>query len=280
MEATRRWRRAIPIALVLVSIWTVGPGALAKPDRGGTKAPVLAVEIVDVLGGHEMWSILEAPGDTVAFAVTVDGVAPGNGTLDVAITTADGTKDRSWVTTDGTSGPYAVQAEDIVDGLFAGTVTYTPEGDEPLVASFGMEQWRIEECGWTTSGPDVYEGDFPDLVTCRWQPTTPATWEVELTAELQARVRPKAPTSVFVTLRDHYPGNWCAVSEDGQAGLRGNLRPGETATLPSGELLRYFTPDTGICLRGGAGGDTIGVGNPATFVFAVEGHLKLTRVGD
>jgi hypothetical protein len=237
-----------------------------KPDKPG---PELEVTLVD-FAGNDMWSILEAPGDTVVFQVTTDGKAPAAGILCVTTEPSSFCEESA----DGTSSPYAVQAGDIVVGKspkFAGTVTYktySPESGDSLSGSFDLnkkEYLTCSEAGLTTTLSGTYEGSFPEFTTCRWQPDESGVWNVTLSAAGEC----KKATPVWLTLRDHVPGNWCAASDTGPAGWSGRLRGDETVPLV------LETPENGICRRGGASGDKMGVGNPTTFVLDVKGDVTL-----
>ena len=86
---------------------------------------------------------------------------------------------------------------------------------------------------------------------------------------------PTKPSSVQVTVRDHYPGNWC-VAPDPETGeliepsgvLNQRIR-GEV-TVPV-----YF-PLSGTCLAGGAGGETMPVGTPGDYYLVAMGDMTLT----
>lgn len=280
MRIRRTGRAVVVVSAALVTLWAFAPAGIAKPDKpghGGGSRSSLAVDVVD-RSGYKIWSILETPGegpsgvgDQLAFRVTLDGAAIEG---EVCVTFDAQPSASPWcgqVDSDGTTPLYSVQDDDItVDTrVFSGTATHET-ADGVLRASFELTKQDHDECFAGQSG-DTYHGVFLDRTECRWHPNTPGVW--------QATLRPAIPgpkVKVEVSLRDHAPGNWCTTTADGAYAVSGRLRPGEEMGV------EFYTPGperSGICLRGGQNGTTIGVGNPATFLLVAQGDLTLTRVG-
>lgn len=88
----------------------------------------------------------------------------------------------------------------------------------------------------------------------------------------------RKPINLSMTMRDGIPGNWCRVSDgeggflNGSGGTNGNgWRSGDAPIEDYVEL-----PADGVCLQGGAGGETIAVNNPDIFFLAVMGASRGT----
>jgi hypothetical protein len=228
--------------------------------------------------GRLLW-ILEA-GDEIVVWATVDGMTTTDTSLCLITNTAKVCEPFG----DGVMEPYVVRAGDstpnptrqgLDEQVFEPEVQVRvggPDGEVALSEPISMlsQDGTYEPCAFQGSG-DSLTLHHEHSTTCLWHTGADdvGTW----TVTLDPFGDPTKPTSVFTTLRDHMPGNWCAASADGPGGISGRMKPGDQMSI------QWTIPPDGICLRDGQGGTTsFGVGTAGTYVLVLEGDLTLTKV--
>lgn len=269
------WRGALVVVLAMALVAALAPAGLAeKPDKpgkpgggGGPNESPLVVDVVDV-AGNLMFTV--RPDDTVYFRVSLDEVPVSTGIL--VVETQNDLAELLLVE-EGLFGPYALLDDDLGGESFAGSATYAGE-----TASFEFQVFpREQDCSSVglEKTENGFYGDFPDGVTCMLTLDRPGY----MTVGLEASGESNKPTRVFLTMRDNIPGNWCAIDPESPSGFSGRVRPGEPVLLPSGDPMQWLFPESGICVKGGRGGDMIGdgyPGYPGEFYLVVTGELTLT----
>lgn len=270
-------RRSITM-LVVLAMLVVAPSANAgkpdKPDR--PKPPGQAV--LDVSVTANLWSVNIA-GDEIEYSIVVTN----RGSEDAEVTVADdllGLNEEfdlpageSWPLERPFTGTYeVVSIEDLETDTIVNTVVATvvdpADPADPIdiaTATAMVEVWPVQVCQWSGNvlSEDSMAGD--DAVPCFWTQDT-GYWT------LTAATAKNKPTRTLLTMRDHFPGNWCSVPDLEPSGaISGMARPGDPL-----ELHVYFPPN-GICLSGGAGGEEMGVGTLGTYYLVARGDVTVTR---
>jgi hypothetical protein len=204
-------------------------------------------------------------GDQITVWATVTGMSTSD--MHICLVTDSGEACEPF--DDGVMDPYGVQEADL-DPNFDATVELRKADEVVLFETFSMQsEVGFPDCSFVEEG-DTLSLSHEKSMTCLWHATAGhwGTW----TVTLDPYGEPTKPTSVFVTLRDHMPGNWCATSENGPAGITGRMKPGVSMSI------EWLIPDDGICLRDGMAGEaSFGVGTPGTYVLVLEGDLTLKK---
>jgi hypothetical protein len=86
------------------------------------------------------------------------------------------------------------------------------------------------------------------------------------------------PLSLSMTMRDGVPGNWCSVRDPETGDILGGSAVARTQWRAGDPPLKLYVefPADGVCLQGGAGGETIAVNNPNIFFLAAWGFSSGT----
>ncbi|UCG40479.1 MAG: hypothetical protein JSV07_08520 [Acidimicrobiia bacterium] len=278
------------VILAMAMVAALAPAGLAKkpPGTPGGKSPFSVT--VDVVGIHELetpytWEDgalgypfywVNAVGDQMKLVVTVDGPTTGTVTFSGTEVTGSLVNPVEFIYT-ATDADLASEGVNLVVEVSADGKTKTvstivavePYPDCEALPS-GLE-YDSEESA--TEITHIYEGTPSEW--CRWTPVMLGTWDVELTPATPIT----RPTQIGATLRDHVPGNWCALSDENRAGEfldNSGVVDGRTKGEPVTGF--FHLPDSGICLGGGAGGYTMAVGTTTDFVLATDEHIKITKV--
>lgn len=281
--------RRVPMqALALLAILAlVAPAAAAKGGKPGTTQPSplkVGVEAVDVTNHADMYWI-NAAGDEVMYRVTVESTEAGS------ISDALGSNAAfSQGTTEFLRGPYTVTSADITGD----TLDYTVTATAGSAVKSGTSSLPIElqvPCPVGSSW-EVPLNDKGSAADCNWVPGDPGVWQLTLSG-IEAR------RGVFagIRVRDHGPGNWCRVplseahdgngdgfidgtdvaivDDDGDGLIDGTGLSPDRWRGGSVDVI-VFLPTDGVCLAGGAGGTTVGVGNTSDFLVSAGPNGTVT----
>jgi hypothetical protein len=252
---------------LLTAVATVTPAVAAPPAE-------LQVT-VEADGG--MWA--NSDGDAIEFHVTVtnrtrgtvSGITltfPGN----VQIWIGALGKRQKWE--GGLS--YTVDATVDFEGLTPATqaqvlvgtaVALSADGQTEGTADVVMTAYPVLPCDQASPGDPFTFTTTEEYSVCAFEGTDYWT----MTTTLPKPKRGKGPISPAATVRDGVPGNWCNHDEDGE--LPQEVSPDGTVVTD-----RQYFPADGICLHGGAGGDTFPVRNSDTFYLATwEGNTVVAE---
>ncbi|MBT8165716.1 MAG: hypothetical protein HKO82_11695 [Acidimicrobiia bacterium] len=271
-------RRLLVLVISVALILLAAPAGAKRAD----KPPRPPAGLVDLSIEADLWAVNTA-GDTISYTFTVTNrsndeltdVAVRAGLADLDETILDETITLVGGETRSIERPYEVKPTDMGLPELVNTLTVTV-GDLEETATATTPVWATDACVWEATG---VEGVFrlaaiqTEYQPCRWT-ADQGYWTLIVTP-----TRTK-PSSVQVTVRDHYPGNWCVAPVDP------NTYP-ETGELiePSGVLNQrirgevtvpvYFL-GSGTCLAGGAGGVTMPVGTPGDYYLVAMGDIELT----
>jgi hypothetical protein len=284
------WRGALVVILAVTMVAALAPAGLAKkpPGTPGGSPPFSVT--VDVVGIHKLASPytwedgalgypfywVNAVGDQMKLVVTVEG--PTTGTVSFSGTEVTGPLVNpvefvySATAVDLASEGVNLVVEVSADEKSKTVTTVVPVDPYPDCEDedVGLRHSEVVDA---TEITHIYEGTPSEW--CRWTPVMLGTWDVELTPATPI----KRPTQIGATLRDHVPGNWCALSDENRAGEfldNSGVVDGRTKGEPVTGF--FHLPDSGICLGGGAGGYTMAVGTTTDFVLATDEHIKITKV--
>lgn len=295
MRSNTRTVFILLVALAMVA--ALAPAALAerptdKPGKGNSGVSV-EVETIGVhdpappyvyddlaLGYPFYW--VNAMGDRLRFVLTVSG--PSEGIVSWEIGATSGSTGGVVSFSDPVLVTYEV--DQIVEeqakarGQLHEVQSVAAEftviaGGETKVVPYTLDAEVEPDCtdegvglaydGQDASGVHAYSGVLSDV--CRWVPTGPGYWAVDLAVPADAT---RTPPSIGATLRDHVPGNWCTTNpENAPGGVGGDPRQGPVTGW-------FYLPETGICLGGGMGGSTMAVGNTTDFILVTDAHITLT----
>lgn len=248
-------RRSIGI-LIVVGVLVASLGAPAAAKKGGHPGSPsgTGLEVTVEPSGGYMWA--NSVGDEILFDITVTNSSGGplegvavyfSGTL---LATFNLARNASWSTQhtytvlggDLAGTPNNTQSSVTVGTVTASVGTVTDSDDAVMTA------YPVPSCGQSSSGAAFTFAPTDDYSVCSFSGT--GSWTLVTT--LSKPVRGKNVSGA--TVRDGVPGNWCMVGE--------GVADGYTVTQ------QVLLPDDGICLQGGAGGDTIPVRNTETFYLA------------
>jgi hypothetical protein len=251
-------------------------GNPSKPDK--PEPPGLA--ILDVTMTANLFTV-NIPLDEIGYTVTVTNTGSDEVAVDDVVVTVSDERlelERSLALPAGETWLYEeiyeVQPGDFVDLLSNGdwepialTVTVTTDDADTVTASDTVEVWPVEGCQW--DGDELKaESMSEDVTPCYWDPADHELWTLTATSNTNKR------TKVGLTVRDHFPGNWCVTPEEL------DLEPSGAITGPAVkgpvELYVHFPAD-GICLAGGAGGEEMGVGTYGTYYVWARGDVTVVR---
>ncbi|MDH3308295.1 MAG: hypothetical protein OEO77_12355 [Acidimicrobiia bacterium] len=112
-----------------------------------------------------------------------------------------------------------------------------------------MKAYAVPSCGQDSSGVEFTFGTNQDYAVCSFSGAE--VWELTTTLNRTPRGKSSNPSA---TVRDGVPGNWCDTGDRAVVGM--------TVTD------FVFLPADGVCLVGGAAGDTIPVRNHELFYLA------------
>jgi hypothetical protein len=250
--------------LFAVAVLIVSLAAPAAAKKGGNPGPPSGSGLeVTVESSGFMWA--NSPGDRIWFDITVTNTSGGlltgvtvyfSGTL--LATDVDLVKNDSWVveypytvvgsiSLDGNTGDFADATISEQTSVTVGTVTAaagTVSDSEDVV----MAAYPVLPCNQIEDGP-FYFTTTENYSVCSF--TGSGNWKLTTTLDKPPRGKSNNPSA---TVRDGVPGNWCNTGDSVVDGMN---------------VIDYQSlPDDGICLGGGAGGDTITVRNTNTFYLA------------
>lgn len=146
----------------------------------------------------------------------------------------------------------------------------TARGQRPKAQSTATARVEVFEGGTLladASAETTFEL-YPDGDICIWKPPAPGVYR--LTLHPTVRGNP----NVLFTVRDHVPGNWCTTPPEL------NLEPSGAIRIRWLEgddpiVMYVYYPADGVCLSGGAGGDFLPIGNPASLYLVAEGTVTV-----
>ena len=295
-----RRSRSTGITLV-VAILIVGLATPAAAKKGGHPGPPsnTGLEVTVEPRGVFMWA--NSVGDHILFDITVTN-SSGGPLTDVQVDfsgleliTLDLAKNESWTTeythtitgtisTAGNTGDFEgapiIAQSDITVGIVSAAVGGEVLGGAPAVTT----AYPVLPCPQLLDASFTWGPSAEDYSVCALTPGEGlfGYWTFETT--LPKPKKGKGPVSPAVTVRDGVPGNWCDYDEAGPLPQDVNgdrLKITDRAFFPT-DPFPGDPPDTqGVCLHGGAGGDTIPVRNHETFYLATwEGNVVEACPGD
>ena len=282
--------------VLLVATLVVGLAAPATAKKGGspgapsgtglevTVEPVGVFVWANSIGDELLFDVTVAntsggkvTGLVVTFegATLVEGEDPWPGTLEknafetrqYAYTVVEGDFDDA----EGEPLPFATQTEVTFGEV---KVSWTVggnevEGDAPAVTT----AYPVQPCPESSSGADFTWGPNPaDYTVCALTPGADLFGYWTMTTKLPNPKKGKGPISPAVTVRDGVPGNWCNRHYDDEGNIEvipqdvsnDRLLITDRVFFPTGN----YPEAIGVCLGGGAAGDTIPVRNHDTFYLA------------
>ena len=242
--------------LFVVGVLIVSLAAPAAAKKGGIPGPPSGsgLEVTVEPSSGFMWA--NSVGDEILFDITVTNMSGGDLTgitVDFShfeLATVDLGKNESWAM----QYTYYVVEADFSEQttVTVGTVTAdggTVSGSDDAV----MTAHPVLPCNQDGDGSFTFT-TTEHYSVCSF--TGSGEWKLTTTLDKPPRGKSNRPSA---TVRDGVPGNWCATGE--------SVVDGNTV------IDHQFLPDNGICLGGGAGGDTIPVRNTNTFYLATwEGN--------
>jgi hypothetical protein len=257
VEEEEDMRRVSKLGVALgVALLVVGLAAPASAKKGGKPGPPSGTGLeVTVDTGSAMWA--NSVGDQIPFDITVTNTSGED--LDVVVTwdlevlaTFDLARNASWSTT----YQYMVVALDFANApeheqssVSVGTVKAVAgdikDSDDAVMTAYPIPPCDVDSGGVVTFGPNS------EYSECSFSAEPDSSWMLTTTLQRMPHGKNLQPGA---TVRDGVPGNWCM---DGDPVI-----DGVTVTQTA-----YFPAD-GVCLQGGAGGDTIPVRNTDTFYLA------------
>jgi hypothetical protein len=268
--------RISKIGVVLaVALLVAGLAAPASAKKGGKPGPPsgTGLEVTVEPSSTFMWA--NSVGDEILFDITVTNTS-GNDLYVTVAFSKDGEALGTWdASSEGTavlqkndtwSEVYTYHAEDVdLNGpsneqnpVTAGTAVANGWLDEPVgntpsdasdTADAVMTAYPIPECPIDSDSVIRFAPD--EYLECSFTAEPNSYWLLTTTLQRMPHGKNLQPVA---TVRDGVPGNWCM---DGDPVI-----DGVTVTQTA-----YFPAD-GVCLQGGAGGDTIPVRNSNTFYLA------------
>lgn len=267
--------------LIAVAVLIVSLAAPAAAKKGGNPGPPsgTGLEVTVEPSGVFMWA--NSVGDEILFDITVtntsgDSLSPVTVVFndlenDIELATFDLGRNQSWtmeypytvegsISADGNTGDFHGAPIDTQTEVMIGTVSAAVNGEVLDSAPAVMTAYPVQPCP-----PAAEDGSFTwgpnseDYTVCALTPPTPSYWT--MTTELPKPKKGNGPISPAVTARDGVPGNWCHHDTDGEL-------PQDVSEDRLAITDRVFFPADGVCLGGGAGGDTIPVRNHDTFYLA------------
>jgi uncharacterized repeat protein (TIGR01451 family) len=273
---------------------TVGLILLAAPAgaKRPNKPPKPPAGLVDISIEADLWAVntpwefntageVLTVGDVLTYTFTVTNRS-NNELRDVAVRDALTGFDETITLAAGevwSTEPtvYNVQPSDMELPELVNTLTVTV-GDLEESATATTPVWATEACEWV----EIEDPDDPQKVVfelgtiqteygpCRWT-ADPGYWTLTVTP-----TRTK-PTRVQVTVRDHYPGNWCVAPVPDSEPVEFIEPSGVLNERIRGEAsLPVFFPTSGTCLQGGAGGEEMPVGTWGAYYLVAMGDMTLT----
>lgn len=267
---------------LLVLVITLGLILLAAP-AGAKKPNKPPAGLVDLSIEADLWAVNTAE-DVLTYTFTVTNRS-NDPLRDVAVrdvlTGIDETINLAAGEEWPAERPYNVQPSDMGLSELVNTLTVTV-GDLEETATATTPVWATEACDWVAMNEEGGVFELGTIQTeyqpCRWTADEGESLEGYWT--LTVTPARSKPTGVQVTVRDHYPGNWCVAPVDPETYA-------ETGELidPSGilnerirgeVLLPVFFPADGVCLQGGAGGVTMPVGTDGAYYLVAMGDMTLT----
>jgi hypothetical protein len=275
-------KRLLVLVITLGLILLAAPAGAKRPN----KPPKPPAGLVDVSIEADLWAVNTA-GDVLTYTFTV--INRSNSELeDVAVhAELTGAETASlvdevinlaagevWQTEPTEAIEYNVQSSDLELAELVATLTVTVD-DLEETATATTPVWATAACNWVDPDEDgVFELETvqTEYQPCRWT-ATQGYWTLTVTPT------DRKPSRVQVTVRDHYPGNWCvAPLPDSETGefidpsgvLNERIRGGSAVSLPV-----YFPAD-GKCLAGGAGGVPMPVGTSGAYYLVAMGDMTLT----
>jgi hypothetical protein len=295
IERREQTMKRIPVLLIAFAVLmamtasavAAPPPGKGKPDKPGD-API---EVTIDKAAESTWWLHEA-GDVIIYDVVItnstgepiDATVGGDVTFSAPAPTAldPGTTllKAAYTVDDGDMAAVSITNTVTVEyGTETASATYTQEIDPYPPCDFvDPDDDGLWTRTWSQMG-DVY-------AICIWKPPIDGHWTITVTPDFTKR------KNFSVTLRDGVPGNWCRVPEgapDGEyystgilgafdvpsGGINARWKPGDDPVvlnvyLPPGDVPGE---DQGVCLHGGAGGETIGVGNPESYYLVAPGTV-------
>lgn len=263
------------VAVVLLGAAVATPAAARKGGFPGGP-PSSGLEVTVEPTNRAMWA--NSVGDAVPFDITVTNNTPNTQTAAVAFMkddealkswTADIEGRGSWSPPDLPYSYTVVEPDfdgkdpNVQSSVRVGTVTVSADGVLLASADAIMTAYPVPVCpnygqlvlndppllGTFTFGPN------PDYAVCAFRGT--GYW----TLTTQLAERPHGRNYAGATVRDGVPGNWCDYDESGA------LAPSDLYGQWMVDNYVYLSPN-GVCLGGGAGGDTIPVRNHDLYYLA------------
>lgn len=162
--------------------------------------------------------------------------------------------------------------------------TENPARSYTVISTLSVDTKWLDRCNFVDGTLTYDETNPADAMGPCYYEFEKGYWKLTLTLTPTSDVgrKPAKPLSVSMTMRDGVPGNWCSVSDPETGDLLEGTAVAQTQWRaadgdPALELYVEFPAD-GVCLQGGAGGETIGVNNPNIFFLAAwgfaEGEIK------
>jgi len=265
------------VALLVAGLAAPAGAKKGPPSGGGLKVTVEPSSLA--------WA--NSVGDEIKFDITVTNRSGGDLTgvtvtfSDTEVGAFDLAKNASWpaegpevyeykvvgsIGSGSNTGDFQNAPISTSTDVTVGTVTATgtdangqtvTDNDDAVMTAYPVLpcDGTVNEGFYTT----VRFGQNADYSECSFTPDTPAYWT--FTTTLATPKKGRGPKSPSATVRDGIPGNWCNYDENGP------IPQGDSGD-PTVVIDENYFPASGICLHGGAGGDTIAVRNTDTFYLA------------
>jgi hypothetical protein len=291
-------KRSIVLLTAFAVVMTMAVSAVAKPPPGKGKPPKpgdAPVAVTIEKADESTWTLHEE-GDVNIYDVAVTTAADVSGVVGVGgdVTFIDEDPVFEIPGTTVLKAMYTVTAADMTNLVVSHgiAVDYIASGESGQAATTYTEEINpYPTCDFADPDGDgiwtrtwVQGEDMHDI--CIWKPPADGHWTLTVDPGFAKR------TNFIITLRDDVPGNWCTVPEgapDADYYATGVLGAFED---PSGVLSVRWKPNDGpvslnvylpagnvpgeaqgICLDGGAGGETMGVGNTASYYLVAPGTV-------
>ena len=171
---------------------------------------------------------------------------------------------------------YTVTEAEAVQELDAITKTVTvTAGDHTASTTMSVDTKWLNGCDFVGDTLPFDETNPADAMGPCYYGFEKGYWKLTLTPTGDIG---RKPLSLSMTMRDGVPGNWCSVRDPETGDILEGSAVASTqwrAGYPPLELYVEFPAD-GVCLQGGAGGETIAVNNPNIFFLAAWGFSEGT----